>query len=605
MTKLPHFVRTVLSIALALLVSMIVGCGSAPAPHVGSESGVNPPSDEPITGMVLEHSFLETRSGNVEMFIGFPTVTSGEKAAGRFPVIFTYGPYCNYESYPTDFKPREDFVLAGYVHVYAYWIGTCASDGNDFFGDANELAGYDVVEWAAMQPWSTGKVGMQGCSAMGYSQGAVAQRQPPHLVTIAPNCATNDSYEDVTFTGGMMSTTEIAQLGAIIVAEWYGTHLLARAVNDPAGVPTDTVDGTYTPGDWSTSLVLRPNKDEFWDKVEIDLPKINVPVLALPNWDDFSIRGNVRYFTDTQSPHNAMIVGNTGHAYPGPGRSSLEDHLRWYDYWLKGVDNGVMEDLHTKRIQYFMKGANEWRQAANWPIPGTKFTDFYASGDGSGLMGTTGLLSTVAPNGEGTHSYPYQPTQGRHNGQVGYLPYSRHNTPDAQSTLIWNDPTGAGDQRLESLDALSYVTEPLEADTEVTGPVMFTLFASTTSDDTDFVVKLIDVHPSDLVMPPMGSAGPEGPQPGFWDLVTTGRLKGTHRNGHYVNEPIPVGEVVRYNIEMKPTSHLFKAGHRIGFMVASSDAAKTVPNPRPAMVEVSRAQLTATHITLPVISAKQ
>ncbi len=181
--------------------------------------------------------------------------------------------------------------------------------------------------------------------------------------------------------------------------------------------------------------------------------------------------------------------------------------------------------------------------------------------------------------------------QGLLDGQGGaLLPTSltKPNRPTNENLVGFNDPTYSSDQRLESPEALSYVTEPLVDPVEVTGPISMRLDAASSSTDTDWVVKLIDVYPPDTS---------EGPQPGYWNIVTTGWLKGTHRSSDVRPEPIPPNVEVGYSIKVWPTSYLFQPGHRIGLMIGSADAARRLPNPNPAVNTVFHSST----ITLPVV----
>jgi putative CocE/NonD family hydrolase len=171
---------------------------------------------------------------------------------------------------------------------------------------------------------------------------------------------------------------------------------------------------------------------------------------------------------------------------------------------------------------------------------------------------------------------------------------------NAQNDTLLNNNLTTGDQRLMTgPDAVTYESAPLNHDVEATGPITARLFAKTTASDTDFVFKLIDVFPD--------AAQSAGPQPGFWNLVTLGNLKGTFRTykGQFAEQtPIPTGQVVQYDIEGKPTSYLFKAGHRIAVMIESSDSPRLFPNPNPAMVTILHSPQYPSEITLPIIGVQ-
>jgi hypothetical protein len=266
---------------------------------------------------------------------------------------------------------------------------------------------------------------------------------------------------------------------------------------------------------------------------------------------------------------------------PGPGFDVDAEALRWWDRWLKGIDNGIDRE---PTFRYYTKQDFHWHSAGDFPVPGTAFTAYHA--------GPAGTLSTSASDPSGSDSYVYDPAQGRANGQQGFLPPGqvKPNRPENDNIVSYNEPLGPGDQRLDSFDALNYLTEPLTTDTEVTGPVTMDLVASTTAEDTDFVINVIDVFPD-------GAPSATGPQPGYWNLAVHGQLKGTHRNGYVRSEPIPPGEQITYHIELQPTSYLFRAGHRIGAQIESADASRSLPNPNPAVVTVFHSST----LTLPVV----
>jgi putative CocE/NonD family hydrolase len=180
-----------------------------------------------------------------------------------------------------------------------------------------------------------------------------------------------------------------------------------------------------------------------------------------------------------------------------------------------------------------------------------------------------GALSTSPPKAAGSSTYVYNPADGK-----GYNPF------------------GAGesqDQRVELGSRVSYLAGALAKDTEVTGPITMRLYAKTTSADTDFVVKLIDVAPDN----------------GAWTMVpTNGYLKGTFRGyqGDYRSQSdIPTGQIVAYDVQFYPTSWMFRKGHRIGISIASGDLGEIYPNPNPAKVTVVHSPKYPTAITLPVI----
>lgn len=565
-------------------------CLAALAVAVSALSGV-PGTAQTYDSVVVEEAGIPTRYGEeLRARLAFPGI-AGQRAPGSFPVVLTYSPYCD--------DGFNFLARAGFVSAWVNMPGTCGSDGRTpIFSERVGLAGYDAVEWLAgygldgspspAAQWSIGKVGMYGGSADGISQVFVAQHRPPHLVTIVPDMAMADFYEDSLYRGGMLNVADLTVFQAIIYGLWYEPGIHERLA-DGDRRSRMIANGWVVPELDNLEAYFHPLKDDFWDKWTVALEQIDVPVLSWGNWDDFFTLGNVRIFERVGSQSKSLVLGQDGHSWPGPGYSFQTEAVRWFGYWLRGeLGNGVGEDLSQRPVRYYVQQEHAWRTAADWPPPTAQDLVFHPA-PGSPIPGATGALSQVA--GTGTDGYAYVPVQGRHNGQDGYVPTSttKPNRPATDNPVGYNDPAHSGDQRLEAPNSLSYVSEPLGEDTEVTGVVRALLDAASTSDDTDWVVKLIDVFPDSLQT--------QGPQPGYWNLVTTGWLKGTHRNGHRVAEPIPAGDTITYQIRMVPTSYLFRAGHRIAIQISSADASRSAPNPHPAANTVYH----STSVFVPVV----
>ena len=220
-------------------------------------------------------------------------------------------------------------------------------------------------------------------------------------------------------------------------------------------------------------------------------------------------------------------------------------HLRWYDHWLKGADNGV-EDQPPVRI--FVMGDNYWRDEADWPLPGTVFRPFYLSGDGrANTASGDGRLTTTPPASrkESTDRFLYDP---------------RRPVPTiGGGTLLAGQDVGANsgprDQRplAGRDDILHYVTEPLEGRLEVTGPLELRIFVSSSAQDTDFVARLIDIHPS-----------------GYAALLADGVLRMRYRESLSKPELLVPGRVYEVRFSLGATSNAFLPGHRICLALSSS-----------------------------------
>jgi uncharacterized protein len=594
---------------IAVVIAVVLSTVSSPV-NAG-------PGEPAYPGVHRSETVITDREGDeLKAYLSFPADADGQRVDGTFPVIlhYTYFPAVTWEELTAPIVQQawtvlgfnltegfDDFVRRGYVVAHVALPGTGGGQGHFTF-DKGRIgrSGYDVVEWLGTQQWSTGKVGMFGGSGNGIAQLMTAAEQPPHLATIIPAVAYQDLYRDTLYRGGMPALGEaalIAGLGAGIWA-WQGNVV----PNDPEELQylletaiKRVVEGGTPPlflAEWYT----HPTKDPYWDNYTYDVDRITVPVWAWGNWDDHFLLGSVRTYQNVATPDRMLAIGYNGHS-AGPGFDAIAEATRWYDYWLKGDHaNGIGEELRDAPVRYYLKGANTWRTATNWPPADVSTQRQYAAG-GRSVAAATGTLTPEAPTGSlGADSYVYTPISSRLGGENGFLnqgvfgllPRSP-NTDENNTLLAYNNPTGQIDQRLNALDSVTYVGPVLGQDVEVTGEPVVTLNATTTSPDTDWVVRLIDVHPDDSTVP----------QPGYWNLVDTGWLKGTHRDGHEQPTAIPVGRPVEYEVDLWPTSYQFKAGHRIGIQIASADP-RALPNLTLSVNTVHRGQTRPTSIELPV-----
>ena len=600
-------------LATAVAIAVLACAGTVAAVHP-AEAGV---ATEEYAGVAQFETVITDREGDkLKAYILRPADAHGKPVDGKFPVImhYTYFPAITWERTTAPvMQPLwtvlgfnlaerfDEFVRRGYVVAHVSMPGAGGSQGH-FTWDKKRLgrSGYDAVEWLAKQPWSTGKVGMFGGSGNGIAQLWTAAEKPPHLTTIIPAVAFQDFYRDTMYRGGMPAAGEAALIAGLAAGIW------AWQGN---GIPDDVDEANYlletmlkrvtelkTPPPFLLEWYSHPTKDSYWDNFVYEVKDITIPVWSWGNWDDHFVLGNVRLFQEVGSKHKMLTLGANGHSTQ-PGFDPIHQALRWYDYWLKGKrDNGIAEEMANAPVRYYVRGANEWRTATSWPPSDVDVKRLYADG-GAPLKSATGRLSERPPQGNGgSDSYLYTPVSSRLGAQNGFLNQRvpllmprKPITDDTSTLLAFNNPTGQIDQRLNAADSVTYVGPVLDRDVEVTGEPKVTLRASSTATDTDWVVRLVDVYPDGSVVP----------QPGYWNLVETGWLKGTHRNGHRNPVPIPPGKTVTYEIDVWPTSYLFKKGHRIGLQIASADP-RTLPNLTPALNTVHRSGASPTFVEVPV-----
>ena len=549
---------------------------------------------------------------------------------GRFPVIINRGPYGKNSYLDNPDHSIWFFPRKGYVLLSQDVRGRFESEGeyNPLFQEAQD--GYDTVEWAARQPWSNGRVATTGQSYLGATQYTLAGDHPlpPHLETLMPVSASADFHQSwVYHTGGAMEWGWMVPYAIL-----KGRNTLARAGREDLLAKMDEYVieagnfGQPLSDQWYRHLPLRdwidllkeaaPYFHEYFDE-ELDGPywwpinmmrqasNVTVPMLHITAWYDIFMEGALNAFQAIQQNggnelarrNQKLLIGPWAHLRPftqpttgGAGdidfgsEAAIELHdymLRWYDYWLKDIETGIMEDAP---VRLFVMGDNRWRDEQEWPLARTHYNRWYlhSGGDANTLAGD-GTLSTLPPEpDEPTDQFTYDPTDP---------------TPTmGGNTLIIDygvfDQTPAENRP----DVLVYTSEAVASDTELTGPIVVTLYAATTAPDTDFTAKLLDVRPD-----------------GFAHNLQDGIVRARYRTSAREPSPITPGLVYRYDIDLWSTSHVVKAGHRIRVDISSSNFPRFDRNPNTgaalgvdARLESARQTIHhsaqyPSHITLPVI----
>jgi predicted acyl esterase len=521
------FVRLTAALAALFLVAAPAAVAAPKKPAAPAAQPGLPPPPPP---MPHTEEFAAMRDG-----VKLAANVFKPAGTGPWPVILMRTPYLKERSSGAQTVKR--YTDAGYVLVIQDVRGKGRSQG--FYAAFNDDIpdGYDTVEWAARQPWSNGKVGMTGGSALGITANMAAIAAPPHLVAayvvVAPTDRTDNSY-----LGGVLKEKDtIGWLKGQGVSDEVINGLRARVVRS---VEADRVDMSQ------------------------GLKYIRIPIYNVGGWYDIFDSGNTYNFSYLQN-HGAsgargnqkLAMGPFGHgqlsgdlAYPGADsmRAGADQEIRWFDYWLKGVDNAIMDE---PPVRYFMmaaarKGAyspkNRFIQAANWP-PASREVRYYPTPDSG--------LSTAAP-AAGARSVTYRfdpanpvPTVGGAN-----LTFDR----------------GPMDQRAIAPrpDYLRFATAPLAKDVVIAGPVSVDLWAATDGPDTDFMAKLVDVYPD-----------------GYEALVLDAPIRARYRNGRMPDQVrmMTPGAPEKLTIDLWSTALTFEAGHRIMLVITSSNAPRFEVNP--------------------------
>jgi putative CocE/NonD family hydrolase len=517
-------------------------------------------------------------------------------APGRFPVLLSRTPYGKGGSTDPN-GPNTFFARYGYVSVTQDCRGRWASEGDydTIFQEAAD--GYDAVEWAARLPWSNGRVGTTGQSYLGLTQYLIAchDPMPPSLQVMAPVSASSDYHQSwIYHTGG-------ASLWGWLVpyAILKGRDTLRRAGRDDlAARVTSYLDGEHglmrrtpfglnfaTPltqewyehlplGDWGDLLaetapyfaehLAHADDGEYWYRANVNrhAAGVTVPMLHVTSWYDiFAEGGPNAYRSITQhSEHpqarhgQRLIIGPWAHLLPYSvpsskgagdidfGPEALIDLnatlLRWFDHWLKDVDNGVMAE---PPVTVFTLGENRWQALEGWPPPAMRPVRWYLhSGGGAATRHGDGTLSMVPPADEPADTFTYDP---------------HDPVPSLGGGNLIID-MGVQDQRPveDRPDVLVYTSEPLERPLEITGPVQVELWASSGAVDTDFTAKLIDVRPDGYAM-----------------NLLDGIIRARYRDSSSQPELMEPGRPYRFTIDLWATSNVFLPGHRIRLEISSSN----------------------------------
>ena len=496
------------------------------------------------------------------------------RAQGPFPTILLRTPYES--SWTRWIKWAIWWAKRGYAAVSQDCRGRYESEGTFYAYTHDGPDSYDTLEWLAGQSWCDGKIGTWGRSYGGLYQWLLAPLNSPHLTCMAPHVIMDDYFYDYHYVGGAFQLT-LSLLAAIVFSTSIptvqeGSGELFSNSRFLRSLPLIDMDvraiGKEIPfwRDW----LEHPTYDDYWKALTTTdkYSSIDVPIFQQCGWYDAYPGSTFRNWrgmtehgkTDRTRRSQKVLMGPWSHGEPTSSRMGdldfgpsayvqvNEEELRWYDYWLKGIDNGVMDE---PPLNIFVMGANEWRFEQEWPLARTRYTPYYlhSNGRANTLFGD-GTLSEEPAGAEPEDRYDYDPQRPvpsiGGNNSTGLL------TQWAEEPIV----PGPVDQRsIERRDdVLVYTSAKLEHDLEITGPVEFVLYAASSARDTDFTVKLVDVFPNGYAM-----------------NISEGIIRARYRNGYEKMDLLEPGEAQRYDIQLYPTCNIFKKGHRIRLDVSSSN----------------------------------
>ncbi|MDB5560527.1 MAG: Xaa-Pro dipeptidyl-peptidase peptidase family [Enterovirga sp.] len=480
----------------------------------------------------------------------------------RVPVILNLGPYQKDKLWtpPPDLgEPAtpnmnwetvtpEWWVPQGYAAMRVDGRGSGHSQGqSEPWSQAEAVDYYDAIEWAAAQPWCNGNVGLSGISYFAINQWFVANLKPPSLKAIIPWEGFADLYRDALFHGGILS---------LFMTNWFTAHLMHHLVGRAS---RQVADG------WQVNTLrhwLGNNLDSgAFAGSQAQWERIDVPFLSVGNWTGFGLhlRGNTEAFMRSPSRHKKLRIHTGSHVHPFYTDEGKQDQIRFLDHWLKGVDNGVMDEPPVKLAIRHGADRVEWRHENEWPLARTEWTKFYVdlSPPPEGAPANAGRLVREAPAEETSRTYPATGL-----GSMG-------STSAASSQVM-----GGG---IKPGMGLALETDPLDEDLEVTGPLAARFWVSSSTEDMDLFLTLRNFDPEGNEVLETGQQGTPVPVAKGWLRVSHRELDETlsrpyrpyhkHTRRLYL-EP---GEVVPVDVEIWPTSMVFKKGHRIRLDVQPRD----------------------------------
>jgi putative CocE/NonD family hydrolase len=554
----------------------------------------------PALGAAVERNVWMPLSDGVRLSTDLYLPAHGKPA----PVLLIRTPYGK----AGGAKQGRYFASHGYALVVQDCRGSGESEGHFYPYSAEGKDGNEAQTWAGTQEWSTGVVGTLGASYLGGTQWLATPYKNRHLKTMVPSATFSNFYNNL-YLGGAYRVN--------LAGRWTsgrsGPKDVDRSKLDFTKaflhlplIEMDEVFGWRIPmlRDWTGN---DRSGDAYWKpfNVESTIPELEIPALHVVGLYDFFVADTVKSYlmmsrlakTDDARRAQKLILGPWDHGTIGKRQVAEVDfgphavldrnalYKRWFDRYLKGIDNGLDSEAP---IRYFVMGLNQWREAFRWPPQATRRIDYFLSSEGhANTAQGDGALATGAPLKAGFDTFVADPDHP--------VPAKGGRDVEPSYTGAWGPFDQSGIERHPQV--LVYTTPPLQENIEVAGPLTATLYVESDAVDTDVVVKLVDVSPD-----------------GFAHNVATGILRGRFRDSLSSPTPLTPGQIYEWNVDMTHTSNRFLKGHRLRVDVAGSSFPLYDRNPNTGGGVRARTARTATQrlhhspvypsrITLPVSTA--
>jgi uncharacterized protein len=518
-------------------------------------------------------------------------------APGTFPAILVRSPY-NKDGLADE---GSFFAGAGYVYVAQDTRGRYASEGTFDIYVQDDVDGFDTAQWLNSQPWSSPDRGfaLYGGSYLASAALSAAEMNPPNLKAMYISIASANYHDDGAWRGGAFQLAHNVFFSAVTMCPNQVAR--GKGPNQPGApqvkLPSSSDMGALlalesaTPLDqrvlsdncpWYRNWTQNADQNWYWNQPGLNhvpglahLPKI--PIALLGGWYDQFLGGTVTDYQGvpagqpvslTIGPwiHGDMDKPIAGDGFFGKTATvdQRDEALHWFNRYLKGGDSAGPQ---PNSVRYFLMGGGSgtpstdpaaggkldiggtWRTAPSWPLPDTEYVPYY--------LRIGGALSTAAPGVEPTDGYDYDPRHpvptlgGNISSGVGlapagaYVQRCRRDMPTCDMTSY---------ELTTRPDILTYLTEPLDEDLTVVGPLSVRLWAATSAADTDFTAKLVDVYPNGTAI-----------------NIADGIIRARYAGDPAQAQPITPGTPTEYTIDLWHTAAVFKAGHRLRLDISSSN----------------------------------
>ena len=488
------------------------------------------------------------------------------KADGKFPILMSFGPYgkdvplkemmaeawttlenhypeileassCKHLVFET--ADPECFVPDGYIVVKVDSRGAGKSPGKLSPNSPEEFRDfYDAIEWAGVQPWSSGKVGLLGISYYAAGQWSVAAMKPPHLAALLPWQGTYDFYRDRTRADGIYASG--------FLGRWWLNSVLRNQHGNAKSPYHDLYTGGKTTGpeelsdaeleanrvDYVGDLLKHPLNDEWYQSRTPDVRKIDTPTLVVANWGGLGLhlRGTIGGFVNIASKEKWLKIqgGSYFHTFLQPQNVALQK--RFFDKYLKGIDNGWEKEPKIE-VQVRAPGDKIKRvaQSTSWPLAEAKHVKFYLDAE----------KKTLAPNAA---------------------------------------PANAAKADYQSMtQGVNFTTAPFEKDTEIVGPVMLKLFVSSATTDMDIFATVCAFDPDGKEMTFIGAPEPFCPVTQGWLRVSQRKVDPARSNDHFPyhphdeKQPLIPNDIYEVEVEVWPMGLNLPKGSTLKLIVSGID----------------------------------